>query len=292
MAIWSRSQKSSGGEILSGMRGLIRGLRGREAEADAAAAAEAQDAAPADRTGRAGDLAAWQAEAVPEAASAWPEGGAAALWPDKPAAAPQPGREPPPQPGPTPEPLAEAAPGTEPSAPQPQRAVKPGPKPARVARRKRARDTRGDKTRPDEVEAPREAAPPSAGAEVDMARRDDAETGAEAAETEAGAGAGGRAQGPVLRKKGFVDAVTAASGQKKSVVRPVVEAVLAELGAALARGEALILPPLGKMIVARTRDRGAADVLTLKLRRGKPGAAAEPGAEAEAEDGEPREAAE
>ena len=53
-------------------------------------------------------------------------------------------------------------------------------------------------------------------------------------------------------------------------MKPVVDAVLTELGAALARGEALVVQPLGKMSVARTRDRGGAEVLTIKLRRSKP----------------------
>ena len=71
---------------------------------------------------------------------------------------------------------------------------------------------------------------------------------------------------------------------KKKAAKPVVEAVLAELARALAAGQALNLPPLGKLAVSRTRDGARAEVMVLKLRRQKAGAApaapAEPAGEA------------
>ena len=71
-----------------------------------------------------------------------------------------------------------------------------------------------------------------------------------------------------LRKKDLVARVAERTGGKKSHVRDVVEAVLEELGAALSDGEGLNLPPLGKAKVNRHKDRGASEVLVVKLRRG------------------------
>lgn len=78
----------------------------------------------------------------------------------------------------------------------------------------------------------------------------------------------------IMLKKSLVEAVVASSGVRRNVARPVVEAVLAELGNALARGEALNLPPLGKLTVNRSKEGANADVLILKLRRPKAAAAA------------------
>ncbi|MCR8725623.1 HU family DNA-binding protein [Frigidibacter sp. ROC022] len=103
-------------------------------------------------------------------------------------------------------------------------------------------------------------------------------TAAEASEiiTETGGGAkvasGNNAT--IYRKKELVDAVVASSGLKKKTVKPVVDAVLAEIGVALSRGDALNMPPLGKLLVNRTKDGPASEVLILKLRRVKPGARA------------------
>lgn len=91
---------------------------------------------------------------------------------------------------------------------------------------------------------------------------------------------------PVLRKKELVLRVSEISGVKKKDARAVVEAVLGEIGAALSRGDALVLPPLGRAKVNRHKDKGSAEVLVLRLRRGggaEPGPGAE-GALAEADD--------
>ena len=82
---------------------------------------------------------------------------------------------------------------------------------------------------------------------------------------------GAAAPGAVLKKKDLLDRVAARSGVKKGEARDIVEAVLAELGAALARGEGLNLPPLGKAKVNRTRDSAQGEVLIVKLRRGGEG---------------------
>ncbi|MFN3661675.1 HU family DNA-binding protein [Yoonia sp.] len=70
-----------------------------------------------------------------------------------------------------------------------------------------------------------------------------------------------------LIKADLFDQVVARSNLKKRDVKPAVEAALAVIGEALARGEDLVLPPLGKIRVIKTKDLGeGAQALTLKLR--------------------------
>lgn len=71
----------------------------------------------------------------------------------------------------------------------------------------------------------------------------------------------------VVKKKDFLDRVVAASGAKKPVARELTEAVLSVLGAALAAGESLALPPLGKLRVTRQIDKQGGEVLLVKIRR-------------------------
>jgi Bacterial DNA-binding protein len=66
----------------------------------------------------------------------------------------------------------------------------------------------------------------------------------------------------MLKTKGLVEAVAAATGAKKPEARKMVSATLAAMGAALAQGNPLALPPLGKIRVAKT----SGGTLTLKLR--------------------------
>jgi nucleoid DNA-binding protein len=91
-----------------------------------------------------------------------------------------------------------------------------------------------------------------------------------------------------LKLKGLIDRVTEASGAKRKDVKTVVEATLIQLGQALARGEAMNLPGLGHLRVAR---KATADTpsMTLKLRQGEPGKAKPKaaGTSAEDEDKEP-----
>lgn len=71
----------------------------------------------------------------------------------------------------------------------------------------------------------------------------------------------------LIKKKEFVERVVAVSGAKKAVARDLSEAVLRVLGEALSNGESLILPPLGKLRVAKHIDRTGAEVLQIKLKR-------------------------
>lgn len=71
----------------------------------------------------------------------------------------------------------------------------------------------------------------------------------------------------VVQKRDFVDRVLAASGAKKSDARPVIEATLDQLGRALAAGETLAIPPLGRARVTLEKDSRGGEVITLRLRR-------------------------
>ena len=70
-----------------------------------------------------------------------------------------------------------------------------------------------------------------------------------------------------IRRKEFVERVVAASGLKPNAVKTTLDAVLQELGAALSRGEAVNLPPLGKLSVNRRKEIKNGEVLICKLRR-------------------------
>jgi nucleoid DNA-binding protein len=89
-----------------------------------------------------------------------------------------------------------------------------------------------------------------------------------------GAYAAGAAKHPypaqVVQKKDFVDRVLAATGATKAEARPIIEATLAQLGAALSAGETLAVPPLGRARVNLEKDQRGGDVITLRVRR-RPG---------------------
>ncbi|QYK40609.1 MAG: HU family DNA-binding protein [Paracoccaceae bacterium] len=67
----------------------------------------------------------------------------------------------------------------------------------------------------------------------------------------------GAPEAPSLTKRVLFERVETATGAKKKAVREIVDATLAQLGEALAKGESLVLPPLGRMAVTRTKgDKG------------------------------------
>ena len=70
-----------------------------------------------------------------------------------------------------------------------------------------------------------------------------------------------------LRLKGLLDGATETSGVKKKDVKTVGEAVLVQIGAALARGETVNLRGLGHLRVAR-KGTPESPSMTLKLRQG------------------------
>ena len=83
----------------------------------------------------------------------------------------------------------------------------------------------------------------------------------------AGAGAPAGAVVPVLRRKELVARIVASSGMKPNAVKTALDAVLVEIGKAVAAGEALNIPPLGKLTVNRSKVVGDRQVMICKLRR-------------------------
>jgi DNA-binding protein HU-alpha len=75
-------------------------------------------------------------------------------------------------------------------------------------------------------------------------------------------------KGDAYKLKELISAVTEKTGAKKKDTKELVEAVLAEMARVLGRGQSLSLPPLGNIRVAKTEDRGGAQMLVLKLRLG------------------------
>ncbi len=72
------------------------------------------------------------------------------------------------------------------------------------------------------------------------------------------------------KTRDLVDRVAKVSGMKRRAAKPLVETVLAELGAVLGEGRPMALRPLGKITVARTREAGGGQVLVCRIRqRGK-----------------------
>ncbi|ARU00506.1 HU family DNA-binding protein [Yoonia vestfoldensis] len=73
-----------------------------------------------------------------------------------------------------------------------------------------------------------------------------------------------------LKKPELLDQLVARSGLRKRDAKLALDAALALIGEALARGDDLILPPLGKIRRVKAKDLGAgAHLLTLKLRSSK-----------------------
>ncbi len=70
----------------------------------------------------------------------------------------------------------------------------------------------------------------------------------------------------ITRKPQFIDRVVERSEMRKRDVKPAVEAALAVLAEAIANGEELILPPLGKIKVNREKDVGNGTAYLVKIR--------------------------
>lgn len=72
--------------------------------------------------------------------------------------------------------------------------------------------------------------------------------------------------GAPIKKPELIERVMAETGMKKKDVKPVVEGMLAVLGQSLVKGEELVIPPLGKVMVKRVKDVSNATIMNLKLR--------------------------
>ncbi len=80
----------------------------------------------------------------------------------------------------------------------------------------------------------------------------------------------GEAPSGTVRLRDFIDAVSARAGARKAAAKPLIDATLQVLAEALDRGDALVLPPLGRVRVARSKDGAKGAALTLKLKRSGP----------------------
>ncbi len=69
-----------------------------------------------------------------------------------------------------------------------------------------------------------------------------------------------------LKMKDLIERVVKASGAKKKGVKEIVEATLATLGDALAKGEAINLPGFGRAKVAHAEDKAAGKPMTIKMK--------------------------
>jgi hypothetical protein len=69
----------------------------------------------------------------------------------------------------------------------------------------------------------------------------------------------------ILKKKDFMDRAIDKSGIKKADAKAGIDAALAVLAEALANGDDLILPPLGKLKVTREKANPKGRILILRL---------------------------
>lgn len=74
----------------------------------------------------------------------------------------------------------------------------------------------------------------------------------------------------VMKKKELIDKAVARSGIKKKDAKLVVEALLAEVGEALAAGRDLNLPPLGRVRINRQKELANGRVIIVKVRQNTP----------------------
>jgi len=72
---------------------------------------------------------------------------------------------------------------------------------------------------------------------------------------------------PDLKKSELVDAVVARSGIKKKDAKPVVEAMMAVLGDAIASGREFNLQPMGKLRINRVEDKNNGRVIICRIRQ-------------------------
>ncbi len=93
------------------------------------------------------------------------------------------------------------------------------------------------------------------------------------------------AKADAYKLKELLAAVVTKTGAKKKDAKDVLDAVLAEMAAALSAGKSLNLPPLGNLRVAKTQEKGGATMMVLKLRMGG-GAGGKDAKDTLADDGE------
>lgn len=70
-----------------------------------------------------------------------------------------------------------------------------------------------------------------------------------------------------ILKKHLIEKVARRSGLRKNEVRPVLDALLEEIGGNLEENAQMVLQPLGKIVVKQAKDAGGATIYTCKIRR-------------------------
>lgn len=68
-------------------------------------------------------------------------------------------------------------------------------------------------------------------------------------------------------KKHLIEKVALRSGLRKNEVRPVLDALLEEIGGNLEENAQMILQPLGKIVVKQAKETDGATVYTCRIRR-------------------------
>jgi nucleoid DNA-binding protein len=81
----------------------------------------------------------------------------------------------------------------------------------------------------------------------------------------------GPVEGGTMRAKTLVDRVVARSGTGRAAAKPVIDALLVELGDSLRRGETLVLPGMGKLKVKPAKEGAKASGVQIKLTEIKAG---------------------
>jgi nucleoid DNA-binding protein len=92
-----------------------------------------------------------------------------------------------------------------------------------------------------------------------------------------------RAKG--LTKRKLLDGIATDSGVQRAKAKVIVDATLRQIGETLARGESLSLPPLGRISVTRSNEKGGAILRFRPAAAGKAGKAGKAGGGAKAAKG-------
>ncbi|WP_158968275.1 HU family DNA-binding protein [Chachezhania sediminis] len=72
-----------------------------------------------------------------------------------------------------------------------------------------------------------------------------------------------------LKRRDLIDMIVAETGVKKKFAKPVIDAMLAQMGATLAEGRPMNLPPMGKLRVNRSTETEGATTYFCRVRMPK-----------------------
>lgn len=72
---------------------------------------------------------------------------------------------------------------------------------------------------------------------------------------------------PILKKRELYELVSTRSGLAKNKIRPVVDAMIDVLGETIAQGRGMNLPPMGRVMIKRSKDGPNARISIVKVRQ-------------------------